>query len=314
MHSSIENILVAGTNGKGSVTTLIAGGLQAAGHRVGKFTSPHIERVTERIQVNDVEISDADLERLSDLDHPTTFFETLTAAAIRYFAEQHCDYVVWEVGLGGRLDATNVVEPILSVITSIGLDHTQILGDTLEEIAREKAGICRPGVPCILGPTAQGLGIDGIAVAPVEGDFRAENRAIAALVLQQLGIDEFPDILPPCRMEWLGQNIVLDVAHNPPAIRALLRALPDRPKQFVAAFSKGHDAQECLDLLRATGQPVHLVDIDHERMLDLAQLDTTGCQFGLPQPSDDLLVVCGSCYMMAEMKSKLGDRALLSQR
>ncbi len=309
-----DSILVAGTNGKGSVATMIAAGLQAAGHRVGLFTSPHIERMNERIQINGVQISDADLDRLCEWDSPVTFFETLTAAARSYFGEQKCDYVVWEVGIGGRLDATNAVEPILSVITSIALDHTHILGDTLEKIAREKAGICRPGVPCVLGPTAQNLGVEGIAVPPVAGDYRAENRAIAVAALNQLGIDAVPDVSPPCRMEWAGNNLLFDVAHNPAAFRALLKALPPRPTRFLASFSLGHDAQTCLDLIRATGHPVHLVQIDHERMLDLAELETTGCHFGIPKLSDELLVVCGSCYMMAEMKRRLGDRARLSHR
>lgn len=300
------NILIAGTNGKGSVATMIAAGLQVAGHRAGLFTSPHIERVNERIQINGEQISDADLDRLCEWGSSDTFFETLTAAARSYFAEQECDYVVWEVGLGGRLDATNAVEPILSVITSIALDHTHILGDTFEKIAQEKAGICRPGVPCILGPTAQNLGVDGICVPPAAGDFRAENRAVAAAALAQLGIDSVPDVAPPCRMEWLDENTLLDVAHNPAAFRALLKALPDRPTRFLASFSVGHDTQTCLNMLRATGHPVHLVQIDHERMLDLDELDTVGCHFGIPAPSEELLVVCGSCYMMAEMKAGLG--------
>ncbi len=150
-------IHVAGTNGKGSVCSMLASILQAAGYKVGLYTSPHLEAFNERIKINGEEISDNELKRLTleikntVADSETTFFEFTTAVAFSYFAEQKVDYVILEVGLGGRLDATNVVTPIVSVITSIDFDHTKILGETLEEIALEKAGIIKENVPVVCG-------------------------------------------------------------------------------------------------------------------------------------------------------------------
>lgn len=150
-------IHVAGTNGKGSVSAMIAAVLQEAGYRTGLYTSPHLERFNERIRVNGKPISDKDLARYtSDFREAiglrrATFFEATTAIAFRYFADQRVDFAVVETGLGGRLDATNVVHPEVSVITSIGKDHTEHLGNSLREIAFEKGGIIKRGVPCISG-------------------------------------------------------------------------------------------------------------------------------------------------------------------
>lgn len=154
-------VLIAGTNGKGSTAATLASILNAAGLRTGLYTSPHLQRANERIRISSgtllAEIPDADFGRLfglvdataatlvrdAALPHEPSFFELLTALAFCFFAEQHIDVAVLEVGLGGRLDATNVVEPIISVITDIGLDHTEFLGNTITAIATEKAGILR---------------------------------------------------------------------------------------------------------------------------------------------------------------------------
>ncbi len=153
------SVLIAGTNGKGSTAATLASILQASGLKTGLYTSPHLVRINERIRVNGGEISDGDFASLhSEVDrvaeklvgrvelpwHPS-FFEMMTAIAFEYFAPEKVDIAVLEVGMGGRLDATNVVEPRVSVITDISLDHQKFLGETLHEIAREKAGIIRPG-------------------------------------------------------------------------------------------------------------------------------------------------------------------------
>lgn len=159
-HEQWPAVHVAGTNGKGSTSHLIAAVLQAAGLRVGLYTSPHLVDYRERIRVNGemvpedyvvqfVEQNKAFLEEVRP-----SFFETTMAMAFAYFAEQKVDIAVVEVGLGGRLDSTNILTPVLSVITNIGFDHTEFLGDTLEKIAAEKAGIIKPGVPCVIGETA----------------------------------------------------------------------------------------------------------------------------------------------------------------
>lgn len=150
---------VAGTKGKGSTAAMIAQSLQASGLRTGFYTSPHLQEYTERIQVDRESISKDDLVALVEELKPAisaierlTTFEITTALGFLYFARKGCDAAVIEVGLGGRLDATNVVDPLVSVITSLSMDHMSVLGDTLEKIAAEKAGIIKPGRPLVLAP------------------------------------------------------------------------------------------------------------------------------------------------------------------
>ena len=164
-------IHVTGTNGKGSVTTYISYALFTSGLRVGRFTSPHLESYTERIEINDVQISkDAFGELISrvrqgveqiiaDGVEAPTQFEILTAAAFLFFKEQGVDYAVIEAGLGGLLDSTNVVKPIVSVITNVTLDHQAYCGDTVEEIAKHKAGIIKEGVPIVTAAQGGPLGV-----------------------------------------------------------------------------------------------------------------------------------------------------------
>lgn len=156
-HEQLKAIHVAGTNGKGSTSHLIAAALQASGLRVGLFTSPHLVSLTERIRINGQPIAETEvaefIEQNKDfLDEiQPSFFETMTALAFAYFVRKKVDIAVVEVGLGGRLDSTNVITPILSVITNIGLDHTEFLGNTLTKIAKEKAGIIKPHIPVVIG-------------------------------------------------------------------------------------------------------------------------------------------------------------------
>ena len=183
-------VLVAGTNGKGSTSATLASILTSAGYRTGLYTSPHLSRVNERVRIDGVEISDDDFSayyfRVDDCarrlvsegalrGHPS-FFETMTALAFLAFAEKQVDIAVLEVGMGGRLDATNVVEPLVSVITDISIDHTEWLGSTIAEITREKAGILRrngvlvtlpqhPEANQAIGETATELGVRGVSAA-----------------------------------------------------------------------------------------------------------------------------------------------------
>lgn len=156
----LKFIHVAGTNGKGSFCSMMSSVLHAAGYKTGLFTSPNIKEFNERIQINGKNIPNERLVELTERIRPIadamtdkpTEFELITAIAFEYFADEKCDVVVLEVGLGGRLDATNVIrEPLLSVITGIALDHTAILGDTVEKIAAEKAGIIKDGAPVLFG-------------------------------------------------------------------------------------------------------------------------------------------------------------------
>jgi dihydrofolate synthase/folylpolyglutamate synthase len=159
-HTRLPPVIhVAGTNGKGSTCAVLESIYRAAGLRMGLFTSPHLVSFRERIQINRHWIGQNDVVRLVEAmkplfmhfpdGHHPTFFEAVTVMALKFFAEQKCDLVIWETGLGGRLDATNIVTPLATVITNIQLDHQQWLGDTLGKIAAEKAGIIKPGVPVL---------------------------------------------------------------------------------------------------------------------------------------------------------------------
>ena len=188
---TFPSVLIAGTNGKGSTAATLASILSASGLRTGLYTSPHLARPNERIRIDGAEISDADFaehffrvraaaQRLVEekkLAQAPSFFETLTAMAFIHFAEPAIDIAVLEVGLGGRLDATNVVDPLLSIITDISLDHMEWLGSTIAEIAREKAGILRPGGTLVtlpqhpeanqvLGEVATSLSVLGVSAVP----------------------------------------------------------------------------------------------------------------------------------------------------
>jgi dihydrofolate synthase/folylpolyglutamate synthase len=165
---SLRFIHIAGTNGKGSVAAMLHAILSKAGYKTGLYTSPHLVSFCERFQVNGKPIAESDIVRLVEEIRPLlervgahpefrapTFFEAVTAMALRYFQEQQAGVVVWETGLGGRLDATNVVTPLASVITNIAFDHTQYLGETLAQIATEKCGIIKPGIPVITATAAE---------------------------------------------------------------------------------------------------------------------------------------------------------------
>jgi dihydrofolate synthase/folylpolyglutamate synthase len=154
---ALRYVHVAGTNGKGSVATMLESVFRAAGYRTGQFASPHLQRYVERVRIGGRPLSEREAaNRIEELRAdtrlpPLSFFEYTTLLALEAFRDARCDIVVLEVGLGGRLDSTNIVTPEASVITNISFEHERILGDTLAKIAREKAGVLKPGVPCIVG-------------------------------------------------------------------------------------------------------------------------------------------------------------------
>lgn len=177
-HTKFKSIHVGGTNGKGSTAHLLSAILQSAGYKVGLYTSPHLLDFRERIRVNGTMIDEdyvvnfvANHKAHYEPLHPS-FFELTTLMAFTYFAEQKVDFAIIEVGLGGRLDSTNILSPILSVITNISLDHTQFLGDTLEKIAFEKAGIIKKGIPVVIGEA------EGVVRKVFENKASLENAAV----------------------------------------------------------------------------------------------------------------------------------------
>jgi len=192
-----RSVLVGGTNGKGSTTLALAHILQAAGYRVGRYISPHIVAFNERMVINGVEIGDDSLEALLREIRPVaeateaSFFEVVTAAGLLYFARERVDWAVLEVGLGGRFDATNATEPEVSLITSIGLDHTEILGSTLGQIAFEKAGILRPGKVAFTGAQGEGLEALKARALAVRTDLRVlgEDFSLGEIVPTTSGLN-----------------------------------------------------------------------------------------------------------------------------
>jgi dihydrofolate synthase/folylpolyglutamate synthase len=250
---------VAGTNGKGSVCAMLDAICRAAGHRTGLFTSPHLVTFRERIRVNGEMIGEDEVaQRLTQIrevaetwDHAPTFFEITTALALAHFQAAGCKVVVLETGLGGRLDATNVVTPAVCVITEIALDHQQWLGDSLELIAAEKAGIFKDSVPVISAPqpreavpvlATHGREAGALVVTFVEepwdacavnlaGSHQLWNAALAVHALALGGVRIGPEAVAhglktvewPGRFQLWNERVVLDGAHNPAAAARLVK-------------------------------------------------------------------------------------------
>jgi dihydrofolate synthase/folylpolyglutamate synthase len=297
-------IHIAGTNGKGTVTAMLASTYTEAGENVGMFTSPHILDFSERIRVNGQVISsdfiNGFVERIRQLesDDPPSFFEVSFAMALDYFRHKGCTLCVIETGMGGRLDATNIIVPILSVITNIALDHTAILGGSLPEIAFEKAGIMKSGVPVVIGSkqseilhvfekAAAQCGVDLLFAQdnyelqesfefPLLGAHQAENARTAwsaVKVLKELGIGatetHFQRALNKlaentgymARMQVVEQSplIVVDGAHNTAGVQTALQAIHTvRTGRLFLIYGSSSD-KDITNLVALFPKDVHLV-------------------------------------------------------
>lgn len=294
---------VAGTNGKGSVCAMLDSVLRRAGHRVGLYTSPHLVDFRERIRVDGKTIPVPALaEGLSrvrnavrDWEHGPTFFEISTALALDHFAREGCDIVVLETGMGGRLDSTNAVTPLVSTITPVDLDHREWLGDTIEKIAFEKAGIIKPGVPVVSSPQRPGAGEvlrrrAGESAAPIEfidrpwpgpvglcGDHQKWNAAVAAATLRASGLDISDSALReglatvewPARFQRVGGRIVVDGAHNAHSAEALVATwrgeFGNARATVVFGALRDKDHAEMLDLLAPVAARFFFVPVASER-------------------------------------------------
>ena len=296
---------VAGTNGKGSTCAMAAQALLDAGHRTGLYTSPHLVRFNERIALDGVPADDDRLEALASEvrracpwhdagaeGERLTYFEFATLMALLHFAEQRAGAVVLEVGLGGRFDATSAVVPLVCAVSRIGLDHTEMLGDTVAAIAREKAGIFKPGVPAVVTDAQPPEALATLRsealrrgapfhVVPARyagpialaGAHQEENAALARAALRLL--DEGGVSVPEAaiqsgiaRARWPGRletvrGILLDGAHNPDGAAALARALrslhPGRPVELVFGVLSDKDHRAMLRVLAPAVRGLHLV-------------------------------------------------------
>ena len=424
---SLRVVHVAGTNGKGAVCALIDSALRAAGFRTGRYTSPHLVSLTERFFLDGAPISRSKLEsafrsltsyfqtrnsklgtwnsELSTLNSQLTYFELLTATAFELYARERVDYLVLETGLGGRLDATNLVKkPEVCVITRIGLDHCDWLGHTLAEIAAEKGGIIKPEVPVVLGAmpddarhvleriaaerhapclyapensqpstlsfqlktqnlelgtpnstrstrSTRLLGPDSklqtldskletrnskLETLNLRGTFNRENAATAFAALKVLGIEDsaiargFATVVWPGRYQRLtvdGRRFLVDGAHNPPAMRALVDSLKDEQPEseggfpvhsVLCGFCGDKDVAANLKILREVAETGSAVPIRNPRSLSPERTaalmreagfrSVTACETlseALDQAPDGT-VVCGSLFLAGEVLERLG--------
>jgi dihydrofolate synthase/folylpolyglutamate synthase len=312
-------IHVAGTNGKGSVCAMIDSICRAQGYRSGLFTSPHLVTFRERIRVNGEMISEeavaSGLMRIrkivADWDPHPTFFEITTALALQHFANGKIDIVILETGLGGQLDATNAVQSNVSVITSIDLDHQKWLGDSLEQIAGEKAGIIKPNVPVISATQKSEAEIvlqrraaeceapiqfvtDSYSTHPIalNGNYQKQNAALAlaALSAAKIDIDDvavkrgLAEIEWPARFQRWDENMIIDGAHNPAAARVLAEtwreAFADQHVTLILAILSDKDLSGICEALAPIADYALLPRIRSERAAD-------------PQTLAKVMVDCG---------------------
>ena len=295
---------VAGTNGKGSVCAMLDAILRASGRRTGLYTSPHLVDFRERVRVDGEKIPPpavaSGLTMLREMSagwrHSPTYFEIATALALYHFAEERCELVVLETGMGGALDATNAVLPLVSVITPIALDHTRWLGGTLAEIAGEKAGIIKAGVPVVSArqaPEAAAVLAQRAASAgsPLEfigvpferervglrGIHQRENAALAVAALTAAGLDVsdeavrhgLRDVRWPGRFQVVNERIVLDGCHNPHAAEHLLvnwiEAFGPEKATVIFGALGDKDYAAMLRILETISREVLIVPIRSER-------------------------------------------------
>lgn len=293
-------IHIAGTNGKGSVAAKLSEILTNSGYRVGLYTSPHLYSYRERIQVNNECIAESAVVHLlqeifsilNEKNISLTFFEYSTLLSWIYFQRNQVDIAVIETGLGGKWDATNLVTPILSIITTISLDHTEYLGSSISAIAKEKAGIIKPGIPVIVGPKAQHYHVlkeARLQKSPItyvakttEVFFDKENQEIVRACLPFLAgsycltkesIEKGIKKQPPCRFQVLSYDekiYIFDVAHNKESLKALRTSIeqefPGKPLQFLINFSFHKDILGCLQIIAEIAHHIHIVPSCHMRL------------------------------------------------
>lgn len=327
---AFPSIIVAGTNGKGSTSSTLASILTASGYRTGLYTSPHLVDIRERWTIDRTPISTEALERAIELlrhasdraGFAPTYFEALTVIAFIAFREASCDVVVLEVGMGGRLDATNVVKPLAALITPIGLDHTEYLGNTLRKIAAEKAGVIHRGAivltsnsdPAVLGVLRRRAAKFGnrfvevqpfdYAGSPLRGEFQRGNIALAVTAARELSgilprIDEATIADGVRRTVWrgrlerfeiAGKLVVVDGCHNAHAARAVapfLDATLPRPRLFVFGIMGDKDVADVTSTLAPLFDRVITTDPYPPRSVDAASLRERVVQAGVVADAEE---------------------------
>lgn len=338
----LKNVIhIAGTNGKGSVAAMLDSILREAGYSVGLYTSPHLVDFRERIQLNRKKISKKDFYRLFEKlkNENLTFFEFTTMLAFLYFKEKEPDFVILEVGMGGRYDATNIVNPLISVITKISFDHEKFLGNTISKITKEKCGIIKHS-PVFTSNRGKPLKIiesvckkkkckliisdDYNGEISLKGPFQKENAGLASVVAEHLGIKKecvargLKNVRWPGRVDYIEKNIILDGAHNPSGMKALadyILTLNYNNLVLVFGVSKGKNYKEMLKLIPY--DKLILTKADLPRAVDPNKIKVKGRKEIFSDPlealnraksiaeKNDLILVTGSLYLIGDLMKRL---------
>lgn len=349
-HRSYPHVLVAGTNGKGSTCMYLESILLETGLSVGTTMSPHVSRFNERFRVNGIMASTSELTGIRDgiapllKDMGLTYFEWCVVLAVVLFERRKLDAGIFEVGLGGRYDASNALDPCVSVITNISLDHTDYLGDTIEAIAREKAQIARPGRPLVTAAAPEALKVISVHArsiradlheissgsmpdVPIPGKFQRTNASLALEAARFLGVNPSRSELEralgrtflPGRIERVGSRVIMDVAHNPSSMLVLVEHLKKSGFHGVGVVGilSDKDYPAMIRTLREACSHLFLAPVASVRSWGAAEMgafEAAGCVTLCPSITDAFslalrtgmpVVVTGSFYTVGEVRESL---------
>ena len=343
---NLKCIHVAGTNGKGSVCAMLASILTDAGYKVGMYTSPHLKKFNERIRINNKLITDKEIVeyylKVKNYKKNCSFFEITTAMAFLYFYTKKVDFAILETGLGGRLDATNVVKPLISIITNVGIEHTDYLGNDIKKIAYEKAGIIKENIPVITA--AEGIALATIKEISNKKDsqlsiinknttFQIQNKAIAIKTIETLKNNYNIKINKnniknglkntkwPGRFQFISKNILVDCAHNPSGFKALtkeLKKLNYNKLILVTGFSNDKDIKTISTIIKPITYKTIITKSNNERAADTKVIkkyfNRNSIIIENPKKAlnyakklalkNDLILVTGSIFLVGELISK----------
>ncbi len=325
--NKLKIIHIAGTNGKGTVANCVANALCEKGYKVGLFTSPWLTDYREQIQINGKFISKQDFADYVSLycDNDCTEFELVTAIMYKYFADNKVDFAVIECGMGGKGDATNVCDKTLvSVITSVALDHTDFLGNTLEQIATEKAGIIKPNSTCVLYPNPECQYVFEKVCNDVSAklinvnehnDYSLNNLATAQSVLDALGIDAYAKIPTLPARQQIKNSVMFDGAHNVDGAKALVNNFPKGRVTAVIGMMKDKDVDGYLSIIAPLCDTIITTTVHNNRAISADELKALACAycnnvisianpqqaFNTAKEISNNVIVCGSFYLCREL-------------